>query len=187
MSDVKTVYGPSVIIQAPKIDNLENFRVRFRAAKARRGLTLAQLAEACGVSVSTVGAWSQGKNFPEVEAQQKLAESLNVSVQFLIHGIPVTHEDFTDHPEGITYAKPRGKPDGSRPPFSGIVNEVNLNPRYTSSGKAPTRQQVESYLKAYLDLAQQVPGGIEHAFIEITEALSMEKIRRRLDKSAARP
>lgn len=52
----------------------------------RRGYTLAQVADAVGKSTSTVGAWAQGKNFPEVEVQMELASFLKESVAWLIHG-----------------------------------------------------------------------------------------------------
>lgn len=61
--------------------------MRLRAAMARRGVTLQQVAKACGVAVSTVGAWTQGKNWPQVEVQPKLARFLGSSISFLIHGI----------------------------------------------------------------------------------------------------
>lgn len=54
----------------------------------RRGLTLRQVAEGVGKSTSTAGAWTQAKNWPEVDVQPKLAALLGVPVQWLIHGIP---------------------------------------------------------------------------------------------------
>jgi transcriptional regulator with XRE-family HTH domain len=75
-------------VQAKKTESLENFAVRLKAAMKRRDLKLHSVAEFCGVSTSTVGAWTQGLNWPQVEAQPKLAQCLGLSVQFIIHGIP---------------------------------------------------------------------------------------------------
>jgi transcriptional regulator with XRE-family HTH domain len=73
-----------------KTEELEKFAIRLRAAMSREKerVTLQQIADACGVAVSTVGAWTQGKNWPQVEVQPKLAHYLKTSIQFLIHGIP---------------------------------------------------------------------------------------------------
>lgn len=84
-------------MQAQKTELLENFAVRLKAAMKRRTVTLQQIADYCGVGVSTVGAWSQAKNWPAVEIQPRLAEFLQTSVHFLIHGIPENRET-TEYP-----------------------------------------------------------------------------------------
>jgi len=53
----------------------------------RQGVTLQTIADACGVGVSTVGAWTQAKNWPQTELQPVLAHFLQSSVNFLFHGI----------------------------------------------------------------------------------------------------
>jgi hypothetical protein len=57
---------------------------------------------------------------------------------------------------------------------------VQLEPHYAPKPPAVSRAQIEDYVRRYLDLAEQVPGGIEHTFIELTEALPIEKMRRRV-------
>lgn len=79
-------------MQAKKTELLETFAARLRAAMSRKGLTLQQLAERCGVAVSTVGAWTQAKNWPQVEIQARLADHLGVSIAFLYHGITESAE-----------------------------------------------------------------------------------------------
>lgn len=74
-------------MQAQKTEYLENFAARLRSAMDREGLTLREVATSIGKSTSTVGAWTQGKNWPEVEVQIRLSECLHVPVDWLIHGI----------------------------------------------------------------------------------------------------
>ena len=50
-------------------------------------MTLREVADALGKSISTVGAWTQAKNFPEVEVQPRLAEYLKEPLTWLIHGL----------------------------------------------------------------------------------------------------
>jgi transcriptional regulator with XRE-family HTH domain len=60
---------------------------------------------------------------------------------------------------------------------------VMVQPGFQPPPAAPKRPDVESYLKQYLDLAERVPGAVEHAYIELTEALPLEKLRRRAEKA----
>ena len=70
----------------------------------------------------------------------------------------------------------RGEPpSGARPP-------MRINPPHALPPDAPTRADIEKYLAAYLDLAAQIPGGIPNAYFEITEALPIEKLQKRLEK-----
>lgn len=80
---------------------------------SRRGVTLQDVARACGVAVSTVGAWSQAKNWPQVEVQPKLAKYLHSSIAFLIHGI-------TEEPE-LPAEKTEVPQAADTPPL--VVNE----------------------------------------------------------------
>lgn len=41
---------------------------------------------------------------------------------------------------------------------------VQLNPAYASPPPPPTREQVEAKLRAFLDAAELVPGGMGHAY-----------------------
>lgn len=59
-----------------------------------------------------------------------------------------------------------------------------VQPGFQPPRAVPTRTDVEAYLKEYLDLAERVPGAVQNAYFEITEALSLEKIRRRAEQEA---
>jgi transcriptional regulator with XRE-family HTH domain len=115
-------------LQAKKTEVLQSFSVRLRAAISRRGVTLAAVAAECAVSVSTVGAWTQGKNWPKVEQQPKLAAFLKTSVMHLVHGVAEEAEVSaanTEHP----YLEP-------------IVAEAAPPLAYDLSPRAPLAQQL---------------------------------------------
>lgn len=63
----------------------------------------------------------------------------------------------------------------------GSPSERMLNPKH-SPENTPTRQDIEEHVRQYLDMAVEVPGAIAHAYIEITEALPLERLRRRLEQ-----
>ena len=52
---------------------------------------------------------------------------------------------------------------------------VPINPSY------PTRPEIDAFIKSYLDVAEKVPGGLAHAYIELTSALQIEKLKRSLE------
>lgn len=63
-----------------------SFGVRLKRLRKERGLTLAQIAEAMGVSKPTVWAWEQGKAHPIESRLDTLAEVLGVGLQELQGG-----------------------------------------------------------------------------------------------------
>jgi transcriptional regulator with XRE-family HTH domain len=91
--DVRSIYGRHGIA-TEKTEYLQAFAARLKATIGRRKTTLEKVAKHLGISTSTVGAWTQGKNFPEVQLQPTLAAFLGEPVEWLIHGIGKT-----DYPE----------------------------------------------------------------------------------------
>ncbi|HEY0966950.1 MAG TPA: hypothetical protein VGD88_06145 [Opitutaceae bacterium] len=75
-----------------------------------------------------------------------------------------------------------GMPSGRVEDPSPDRQKMRINPSFALPPPAPTRAEIEKYLAAYLDLAEQLPGGIPGAFFEVTEALPIERLRRRLEK-----
>ncbi|MEM0964811.1 MAG: XRE family transcriptional regulator [Verrucomicrobiota bacterium] len=65
---------------------LENFSVRLNTLIEERRLKLNEIADACGVSVSTVSGWRTAKWLPRGNASKLLADFLNVSADFLLYG-----------------------------------------------------------------------------------------------------
>ncbi len=80
---------------------------RIREARKTSGLTIHKLAEALGVTPSAIAQYEAGKSGLRIETAVKMAETLGVSLQWLISG------------EGIN-------PTGSREPkyYAPIVNTV---------------------------------------------------------------
>jgi transcriptional regulator with XRE-family HTH domain len=101
ISYVKTLYGGSGL-QAKNTEYLEAFGMRLKAAMARRSLRLRDVADACAVAVSTVGAWTQGKNWPDTELQPKLSQLVGEPIDYLLHGITGT-----DSPENVHFGQAR--------------------------------------------------------------------------------
>lgn len=90
----------------------------------------------------------------------------------------VIHEDHGGY--RISGSLEAGKTGKESPPSRSL-----LQPHFTPPPAIPTRQDVEAYLKEYLDHAERVPGAIAHAYIELTEALPLEKIKRRAERADA--
>lgn len=110
-----------------------------------------------------MGAWAQGANFPEIEVQPKLAEFLGVSVQFLIHGIPVKGDPLTwqaEEERRADYVKSRKETMGDFPKDQASKRAMTLTPKFSST---PTREDCESYLKGVLDVAPAA--GVSYGFI----------------------
>ena len=57
---------------------------RIRAIRKSKGLTMKQLGAAVGAAESTVSHWETNQREPDIETLNKLAEYLNVSIDFLI-------------------------------------------------------------------------------------------------------
>jgi transcriptional regulator with XRE-family HTH domain len=64
------------------------FGVRLRAARDRRGMTQAQLAEATGAYPSQISNYENGEKVPEGETMVSLADALDVSLDELARGKP---------------------------------------------------------------------------------------------------
>ena len=60
-----------------------DFKDRLKELRLARGLSQVSLAEALGVSKSTIGAYETGDRKPSYEAQEKLADFFNVSIDYL--------------------------------------------------------------------------------------------------------
>lgn len=64
--------------------NLKNFAERVRSRRKSLRLSLKEVANHVGISVSAVAAWERGENFPRREMEDKLAEILQTSPQWLL-------------------------------------------------------------------------------------------------------
>jgi len=159
-------------LQPKKTEQLEIFAARLKAAMARKDVTLQQVAEACKVAVSTVGAWTQGMNWPKVTIQPALAAYLDESVEFLIHGISVSSTTgkpvITEYEQASRFRTVSGSP------------RMQINPRYAPPDKQPTRDDCVNYFERYVRSVEQVPGAIGHTWIELNRHFVIEEIARSL-------
>jgi transcriptional regulator with XRE-family HTH domain len=71
----------------------EEFGARLRAARDRRGMTQAQLAEVTGAYPSQISNYENGEKIPEGETMVALADALDVSLDELARGTPREEPD----------------------------------------------------------------------------------------------
>jgi transcriptional regulator with XRE-family HTH domain len=154
--------------------NENNFGPRLLSMIEAKHLSLEEFWSAFGISRATAFNWIKRQKPPPSKAhRERLVEFFGQPREYVLFG-KVDESKITPKSRSIKYPE-LPEPD-SQPPMV----------RESASGNSLNRQQVESYLKEYLDLAEQVPGAIEHAYIELTEALSLDKLRRRLQRSQPR-
>ena len=147
----------------------------------RRDVTLAEVANAVGKSTSTVGAWTQAKNWPEVEIQPELARFLGEPLEWLIHGIEKTeYPEITGNVEAVAEAPPRGVFSGNKAPDirRDLGSSVKVNTAFRPATGEPTPDDCLIYLRAYLDEARLVPGMVGHTLIELRDRFPIDKVRR---------
>jgi DNA-binding XRE family transcriptional regulator len=78
--------GEEELIPAAVIDRLLDDENPIRVWREYRGLTSAQLATACGVTVAAISQLESGKRQPSVALLKKLAAALRVDLEQLIAG-----------------------------------------------------------------------------------------------------
>lgn len=64
-----------------------NFGARLKWARKRKGLSQTQLGDLVNVSHATINRYENGVSEPSIDMIKKLAEVLDVSVEFLIEGV----------------------------------------------------------------------------------------------------
>ena len=72
------------------------FGQRLRQARQERALTGPDLATQLGVERSAIPHYERGSRFPSVPVLEKLAEILQVSLDWLLLGEHITHEEVRD-------------------------------------------------------------------------------------------
>lgn len=64
-----------------------NLSATIRRARKKARLSLAAVAEECGVSVPTVWGWERGKQRPRIDRLPAIAAALSISVGDLVKGM----------------------------------------------------------------------------------------------------
>ena len=59
---------------------------RIKTARSNAGLTQRALAEKSGIATGTVQQYELGKRQPRIEQLQKIADALEVDINYLVHG-----------------------------------------------------------------------------------------------------
>ena len=83
--------APETTREAPLHSTAEPLGVRLNKLRRERGLTLAQVASALGVSKPTVWAWEKGKARPVPERLGPIAEALGVQKEDLVDRLADEH------------------------------------------------------------------------------------------------
>lgn len=116
---------------------------------SRRGVVLREVAAAVEKGVSTVGSWTQGKNWPEAESLIILGRFLHVSLDYLVSGTAVTAAGPTKKSDHLILG---GKITAVSEGDSGIYGEVAS--RIPEQRNPSTRADCESYTRRLFDAAE---------------------------------
>lgn len=65
---------------------MENFNARFERLLFEKGITKKEVAMACGLSRTAISAWREEDRLPRADAAIKIAQMLDVPVDYLILG-----------------------------------------------------------------------------------------------------
>lgn len=137
---------------------LRAFAWRLQNLADGKGLEQSDISERLGVSLSRVGNWFHGRNFPRRSERPKLAGLLGATVEYLIHG---TMESDSFTPEGVQEA--RAKHGG--PP----VREIPVI-SWTHAGAATAYEQMPRNFSGHVATTSTDP----RAFAVTVEGDSME-------------
>ena len=74
------------VIVYMKCDNRNVFGSRLRNARFKARMTQSEVADKCGIALSTLKGYEQGKRLPDIEIAQRLAVCLSVPIKYLSGG-----------------------------------------------------------------------------------------------------
>lgn len=78
---------------------LEKLGERIKAARKKKGLRQADLAQALGVSTATVGQYEVGSSNPSINMLLKISETCDVNTDWLLKGVSVSGIDYKNMSE----------------------------------------------------------------------------------------
>ncbi len=144
--------------QEENSDYLQGFALRLQNCATVKRLEQTDIAERLGVSLSRVGNWFQGRNFPRRSERARLAEVLGVTVDFLIHG---RAENYRITPAGVEEA--RAEYGG------GAVREIPVI-SWSHAGSAVAYEEMPRHFRGMVSTTSTDP----KAFAVTVEGDSME-------------
>ena len=150
-----------------KAEQLLAFSERLKQLAGRQGFRQSELARLLDVRASAVGQWFRGKNFPGPAVEYRLADLLGVPHLWLMEGkeTPENQEN-----PAMREDLPRSDPGG----------RMKIESLYELPPANPTRQQIEAYVKAYLDQAERTPGGLGLSWALVKKHFDLEDLKRML-------
>lgn len=69
------------------------FNERLRVSRKEKGLTQIDLAEKAGIAVNSVRLYESGKVTPKLDAMRKLADALEIDINWLLNGFTLKEHD----------------------------------------------------------------------------------------------
>lgn len=69
------------------------FNERLRVSRKEKGLTQVDLAEKAGIAVNSVRLYESGKVTPKLDAMRKLADALEIDINWLLNGFTLKEHD----------------------------------------------------------------------------------------------
>lgn len=157
--------------------------MRFRLLMSYHDLTLQDIAQRTGAAVSTVGTWKNGRIPSSPEVVQALADTFNVSVDFLMEGrARGSASPDIEHASKILrdiddLLRELGEDDFIREPQARFETESNEGEAHDSQDRV-TRTRIETYFSRYLDQAEQHPDGLSFTWIQMLKDFPLDMYMR---------
>lgn len=161
----------------------EQFSLRFRLLMSYHDLTLREIAQHTDNAVSTVGTWKNGRVPSSPETLERLAALFGVRLAFLLYGR--TEDEAPPHSDAASRIlqdiddllfELESGPHAREP-------QADFHDRQTLEAAYFQRDSIENYLSAYLDRAQEEPGGLEHTWYQLRREFPLDLFSRLSRKS----
>ncbi len=161
-----------------------SFGLRFRALLEEKRIEPTEFARSYGIARSTVFNWLKSETPPLAKHWTKLAKFFGVEERYLITGSPERprHLDSGSNRHDLSRYRKTGSSSDSHGIEDAGKDRAMLHPKHSVVPPDPTRTQIEDHVRAYLDLAEQVPGGIALAYYEVKEALPIKRMQQRIEE-----
>jgi transcriptional regulator with XRE-family HTH domain len=136
------------------LENKTTVGNRLRALRERKGWSLRQLSEKCGLSINAISRIERGENSPTITSLSRLAEALSIPITDFFSGKPKKSIEFIKKGTGI-----RNEDDGI------TVEQL---------GKGLAGHQLEPFLLQINPQSEHFPETIKHPGKEFVLCLSGE-------------
>ena len=138
---------------------------RLAAKRAKRGMTLKQVAEQMGVSVKTVWSWEAGTPIPERRLEQ-IAKVLGTSAKYIRTGSNYQDPDFWSLIAAIAVQQQRTKPKVNAPTDVGEAQRGQNVSNPTPAPAQPTTRDLSKMIGSWRGLIAQ-EAGVDISRVEV--------------------